>query len=73
MNFISIDPMKALFWSAVINGVVAIPIMFIMMLMTANPNVTGTLALPLPQKVIGWIATIVMLMVAAGMIATWKN
>ena len=73
MNFTSIDPMKALFWSAVINGVVAIPIMLIMMLMTANPKVTGTLALPLPQKVIGWIATIVMLMVAAGMIATWKN
>jgi len=73
LNFTSIDPIKALFWSAVINGVVAIPIMLTMMLMTANPKVTGTLALPLPQKIIGWIATLVMLMVAVGMIATWKN
>jgi Mn2+/Fe2+ NRAMP family transporter len=72
LNFVSIDPIKALFWSAVINGVVAIPIMLVMMLMTGNPNVTGTLALPLPQKVIGWIATLVMLMVAMGMAATWK-
>jgi len=72
LNFVSIDPIKALFWSAVINGVVAIPIMLTMMLMTTNPNVTGTLALPLPQKIIGWIATIVMLMVGMGMAATWK-
>ena len=73
LNFISIDPMKALFWSAVFNGVVAVPIMIIMMMMTANPEVTGQLTLPPPQKVIGWIATLVMFAVAAGMIATWKN
>ena len=73
LNFVSIDPMKALFWSAVINGVVAVPIMVIMMMMTANPKVTGRLTLPLPQKVIGWISTVVMFAVAAGMIATWKS
>ena len=43
MNFVSIDPIEALFWSAVVNGVVAIPIMLTMMLMTANPNMTGRL------------------------------
>jgi hypothetical protein len=47
--------------------------MLLMILMTSNPKITGTLALPLPQKVFGWIATLVMLMVAVGMIATWKN
>lgn len=73
LNFVSIDPMKALFWSAVLNGVVAVPIMVVMMLMTANPRVTGRLTLPLPQKVIGWISTVVMFAVAAGMIATWKS
>jgi NRAMP (natural resistance-associated macrophage protein)-like metal ion transporter len=73
LNFTSIDPIKALFWSAVINGVVAVPVMFIMMLMTANPKVTGTLRLTLPQKIIGWTATGVMFVVAAGMVATWNN
>lgn len=73
LDFTSIDPMKALFWSAVFNGVVAVPIMVVMMLMTANPKVTGRLALPLPQKIIGWISTVAMFAVAAGMIATWKS
>ena len=71
LNFTSIDPIKALFWSAVINGVAAVPIMVVMMLMTANPKVTGTLRLPLRQKVLGWVSTAVMFLVAAGMIATW--
>lgn len=71
LDFTSIDPIKALFWSAVINGVAAVPIMVVMMLMTANPKVTGTLRLPLRQKVVGWSCTAVMFLVAAGMIATW--
>jgi NRAMP (natural resistance-associated macrophage protein)-like metal ion transporter len=71
LDFTSINPIKALFWSAVINGVAAVPIMFVMMLMTANPKVTGTLRLPMPQRIVGWTATAVMFAVAAGMIATW--
>jgi hypothetical protein len=49
------------------------PIMVVMMLMTANPNVTGTLRLPLRQRIVGWSSTAVMFLVAAGMIATWVN
>ena len=71
LDFTSINPIKALFWSAVINGVAAVPIMFVMMLMTANPKLTGTLRLPLPQRIVGWAATAVMFAVAVGMIATW--
>jgi NRAMP (natural resistance-associated macrophage protein)-like metal ion transporter len=71
LDFTSVSPIKALFWSAVINGVAAMPIMLVMMLMTANPKLTGTLRLPMPQRIIGWLATAVMLVVAAGMIATW--
>ncbi len=70
MNFGSINPIKALFWSAVINGVAAVPIMVIMMMMTSNPKVTGAVKLPKPQKIVGWIATGIMLVVAAGMIAS---
>jgi Mn2+/Fe2+ NRAMP family transporter len=73
LNFVGLNPIKALFWSAVINGLAAVPIMIIMMLMTANPKLTGSLRLPLPQKVIGWIATAIMLIVAGGMLATFAG
>jgi len=73
LNFTSIDPIKALFWSAVINGVAAVPIMVVMMLMTANPKITGTLRLPWREKIVGWTSTAVMFLVAAGMIATWGD
>jgi Mn2+/Fe2+ NRAMP family transporter len=56
----------------VINGVAAVPIMIVMMLMTTNEKVTGSVRLPLPQKVIGWIATAVMFAVAASMIVTLR-
>src|SRR5580692_10239041 len=70
LNFIGLNPIKALFWSAVINGVAAVPIMIVMMLMTSNRKITGGLHLPVPQRVIGWIATGVMFAVAASMLAT---
>lgn len=73
LNFIGINPIKALFWSAVINGVAAVPIMIVMMLMTANVKVTGSVRLPLPQKVIGWIATSIMFLVAVSMIASFAK
>jgi Mn2+/Fe2+ NRAMP family transporter len=70
LNFIGLNPIKALFWSAVINGVAAVPIMIIMMLMTSNKKITGGLRLPTLQRVVGWIATVVMFAVAASMIVT---
>src|SRR5271155_2650217 len=69
-DFGSTNPIKALFWSAVINGVAAVPIMIVMMLMTTNRKIVGSLRLPLPQKIIGWVATSIMFLVAACMIAT---
>ncbi len=41
LNFTSFNPIQALFWSAVINGVVAVPVMVLMMLLTANTKVMG--------------------------------
>ncbi len=70
LNFTGLNPIKALFWSAVINGVAAVPIMVVMMLMTANKKITGGLRLPTLQRVIGWVATGVMFVVAGSMIAT---
>lgn len=73
LNIVHVDPIKALFWSAVINGVVAVPIMFLMMLMTQNPKVMGEFTLNVRQKVLGWMATAAMLAAAVGLFVTWGH
>ncbi|MEP6827987.1 MAG: divalent metal cation transporter [Aestuariivirga sp.] len=70
MNYTPIDPVKALFWSAVINGVVAVPVMATMMLMSSNQKVMGDFALPPILKGFGWLASFVMAVAALGMFAT---
>ncbi|HEV7159496.1 MAG TPA: divalent metal cation transporter [Caulobacteraceae bacterium] len=70
INFSPIDPIRALFWSAVINGVAAVPIMIMIMLVSANKKVMGDFSLPRGLKALGWIATAVMAVAALGMFAT---
>jgi NRAMP (natural resistance-associated macrophage protein)-like metal ion transporter len=70
LNFMRFNPMKALFWSAVVNGVAAVPIMLMMMLLTRRRKVMGEFTLPLYLEIIGWIATLVMLFASIGMFAT---
>jgi len=70
LNFTPIDPIKALFWSAVINGVVAVPVMVMMMLLASRPKVMGRFALTRGLKIVGWLATAVMAVAAIGMFAT---
>jgi NRAMP (natural resistance-associated macrophage protein)-like metal ion transporter len=73
INFIDIDPIKALFWTAVINGVVAVPLMVIMMIMTMQPRVMGPFTLPRPLWAIGWLSTAAMALAVAIMFATWGS
>ena len=70
LNFTPIDPIKALFWSAVINGVVAVPVMLLMMLLASRPKIMGRFTLSRGLKVVGWAATGVMALAAVGMLAT---
>ena len=70
LNFTPIDPIKALFWSAVINGVVAVPMMVMMMLMAVQPKIMGRFILPWPLAALGWISTAAMAAAAVGMFAT---
>jgi NRAMP (natural resistance-associated macrophage protein)-like metal ion transporter len=70
-NLLPIDPIKALFWTAVINGVVAVPIMIMTMIMASQRRVMGSFVLPLPLAAMGWLATAVMMAVAVAMFATW--
>ncbi|NRO95133.1 divalent metal cation transporter [Paraburkholderia sp. NMBU_R16] len=67
MGFTRIDPVKALYWSAVINGVVSVPIMALIMFMAVNPKVMGNFVIPLHLRVTGWIATIAMAAAALAM------
>ncbi|MBV8185121.1 MAG: divalent metal cation transporter [Hyphomicrobiales bacterium] len=70
LNFIDLDPFKALFWSAVINGVVAAPLMVLIMHLASRRASMGRFTLPLSLKVVGWVATAVMAAAALGMLAT---
>jgi Mn2+/Fe2+ NRAMP family transporter len=67
ISFTPINPIKALFWSAVINGVVAVPVMAAMMLITTNPKIMGKFTITGPLRVIGWLATVTMAAAAIGM------
>ncbi len=71
INFVRLDPIKALFWSAVINGVVAVPLMVVMMLMTMRREVMGDFTLPRPLWAVGWLSTAAMAAAVAIMFATW--
>lgn len=59
-NFLQIDPIKALFWSAVINGVISVPIMVVMMLLVSRSVVTRRLTPSRRLKLLGWLSTGVM-------------
>jgi NRAMP (natural resistance-associated macrophage protein)-like metal ion transporter len=70
LNFLHLNSIKALFFSAVLNGVVAGPVMAIMMMLARNPKVMGEFTLPQSLHVTGWLATGVMLLIALGMFVT---
>jgi NRAMP (natural resistance-associated macrophage protein)-like metal ion transporter len=68
INFSPISPIKALYWSAVINGVAAVPIMAMMMHMTANKRVMGNFPVSDGLRIVGWCATAAMAAAVAGML-----
>jgi Mn2+/Fe2+ NRAMP family transporter len=71
LNFTPIDPIKALIWTAVINGVTAAPLMVVMMLMTTNRKVMGQFTLSKYLRITGWLATALMMAATIGLFATW--
>ena len=60
IQYSPISPMKALFWSAVINGVVAVPLMVVIILLASRKSVMGAFTLSLPIVILGWIGAAVM-------------
>jgi len=67
IQFSPISPMKALFWSAVINGIVAVPLMVVILLLVSKESVMGKYVAPRYLRVLGWIATAVMACAAGWM------
>ena len=65
LSAVGIDPVRALYWSAVINGLLAAPLMAVMMLIGRNHRAMGRLTLSLRTTILGWCATGVMFVASA--------
>jgi len=72
LNFLHIDPIKALFWAAILNGLTAAPSMVVIVLMATSRKVMGKFVIPKYLKIMGWAATAVMFCVSIGLFATWR-
>lgn len=70
LNFTPIDPIKALYWSAVVNGVLAAPVMVILMVLVRRPKVMGELVVTGPLYWFGWASTAAMAVCIVRMVAT---
>lgn len=68
LEFVPLDPVKALFWSAVINGFVAVPIMVAMMVIVSSKKQMKEFTAPMLMRVCGWGATAVMGIAAVAML-----
>ena len=60
LQYVGIDPARALYWAAVVNGVLAAPLMVMMMLIVRNPRAMGRLTLGPRATITGWFATLLM-------------
>lgn len=60
LNFTDIDPIKALLWSAILNSIVAVPILIAMMLVASSPRIMGRMTLSPKMRAAGWLATAAM-------------
>lgn len=70
VNATGLDPIRALYWSAILNGVIAVPVLAMMLKVAADPKAMGELAIGKGLRVGGWVAVAVMAVSAVAMIAT---
>jgi Mn2+/Fe2+ NRAMP family transporter len=60
LEFVGLNPIRALVWSAVVNGVIVVPIMVAMMIVATRPRIMGAFVAARWQMILGWAATAVM-------------
>ena len=70
LNFTHLDPVRALVWSAEINGIIAVPIMAVMMLLASRQDIMGDFVIRPRLRGLGWAATAVMAITVVAMIST---
>lgn len=70
LNVTPMNPIKALYWTTVINGIVAVSVMAMMMLMAAEPKIMGPVVVAGWLKVVGWASTAVMTAAVMAMLVT---
>ncbi len=68
LSFSPLDPMRALFWASVLNGVIAVPVMALMMRMASDARVMGSLTVSPLLRVLGWAATGMMALAVVAMV-----
>jgi NRAMP (natural resistance-associated macrophage protein)-like metal ion transporter len=71
LNFLPFDPIRALYWSAVINGIMVAPIIVVMMHLATSRRVMTQFTLNAWLRVVGWLTAIVMGFCVVGLIASW--
>ena len=67
IDFTPLDPIKALFWSAVLNGVITVPIIAAMLIVASRPQQMGAFVATPGQRILGWTTTAVMAAAAVAM------
>ncbi|MGZ5205570.1 MAG: NRAMP family divalent metal transporter [Caldimonas sp.] len=70
MGALEVDPIKALVWSAIVNGVISVPIMVVLMLIGQSKKRMGRYTITMRHRVFGWAATLVMGIAVAVMLVT---
>ncbi|MES2068849.1 MAG: divalent metal cation transporter [Pseudomonadota bacterium] len=73
LSLSSIDPIKALYWSAVLNGVISVPVMVVMMLMAVRSDIMGQFVIKTKWRVLGWLATGLMALAVLAMAITMAD
>ena len=71
LNFSAMNPMRALYWSAALNGVTAVPLLTALMYLATNAGVMGPLQLPAGLRVLGWLAVAAMSCSVAAAAMAW--
>jgi NRAMP (natural resistance-associated macrophage protein)-like metal ion transporter len=69
LDYVGLDAVKMLFWSAVINGALAPPLILLILLLTSNPEVMGERVTPPLMKLLGWITFAIMSAATVGMVS----
>ena len=72
LDYAGINEVAMLFWSAVLNGVLAPPLIVVVRLLTSNRQIMGRRLNPIWLEVLGWITVVVMTGASVAMFVTWK-